>query len=379
MQFSKIPGHSILKKHLIHTVEEQRISSTQLFSGPEGCGSLALAVAFCQYIACNERTSEDSCGKCSSCLKFEKLSHPDLHFSIPVNRNKDGTKDMGSDEFITEWRSFFLNDFFVSRDEWQKELHLDNKQLLITTYEASQIIKKLNYKSYESEYKFLIMWLPEKMNLEASNRLLKTFEEPFEKTLIIMVTEEYDAIIKTILSRSQLIKIPAYNNQELSEAIVERLKVSEEKANKIAVLSNGNFCKAKWLIEQTDDATHTFDNFRQWLRDIVTFNITELLKHMDIFSKLGRENQKGYLAYAQFMLRQVFAHKFNPSVATLSDDERDFAEKFSVFVHIEGLSQISELINEAAYHIERNGNAKMIFFDLSMNLGKFLKKEKVTV
>lgn len=375
MQFSKIPGHIDIKNRLIRTVQEQRISSTQLFFGPEGSGSLALAIAFCQYIACAHKTSEDSCGKCASCLKFEKLSHPDLHFSFPANRQKEGTKDMESNEFIQEWRSFLLKDFFASTDVWQEVLRLENKQLLITTYEASQIIKKLNYKAFESEYKFLIMWLPEKMNLEASNRLLKTLEEPFEKTLIIMVTEDYDALLKTIISRSQLMKIPAYSSSELKAALMDLMNADENTADRIAGLAEGNFSKAKWLIEQNEIASMEFERLRRWMRDIITLNVTELLNHTSEFAANGRENQKAYLSYVLYMLRQLMVFKYNPQVAILSKEEEDFANKFMPFVQIENFERIVQLYNDAIYHIERNGSSKMIFFDLSLTVNKFLKKE----
>lgn len=376
MQFKDIPGHDEIKKRLIRTVTDQRISSTQLFCGPEGNGAFGLAVAYCQYIACENKAEADSCGKCPSCLKFQKYAHADLHFSFPANRKSEGTKDMTSDEFMVQFRAYLMKDFFISLSEWKDEIEIDNKMPLITVYEASNIIRKLNYKSFDSEYKFLIMWMPERMNTEAANRLLKTFEEPFEKTLIIMVAEDYDAILKTILSRAQLIKIPPYKTPEISEMLQNRLQIAKPQADKIATVAEGNYNKAKQMATHGEDFTQSFDYFRQWLRDIITFNITNLLKEMDEFSRMGRESQKDFLHYALFMIRQVTALRFGPGVEVLSSEEYDFAQKFSDFIQITTAEDANQLFNDAIYHIERNGNAKMIFLDLSLTLGKILKRDR---
>jgi DNA polymerase-3 subunit delta' len=375
MQFKDIHGHEAIKTRLIKTVNDQRISSTQLFSGPEGCGALGLSIAYCQYIACDERSESDSCGKCASCIKFNKYAHPDLHFSFPANRKDGATKDMTSDEFMPAWREMLNKDSFISTHEWQDILSTENKQLFISTYEAANIIRKLNYKSFDSDYKFLIMWLPEKLGAEGANRLLKTFEEPFEKTLIIMVSEDYDAILKTILSRAQLLKIPAYSTNEISIMLQNKLSLSIAQAEKIAAISEGNYCKARLMALHGEDFVQAFDQYRQWMRDIVTFNITNLLASMDYFAKTGRERQKDFLNYTLFMFRQVLAYKFGRGTEVMSAEEQDFAEKFSIYIQIEGVDALSNLINDAAYHIERNANPKMVFLDLSLTLGKFLKRE----
>ncbi|RZK65896.1 MAG: hypothetical protein EOO92_25830, partial [Pedobacter sp.] len=236
MQFKDVVGQEDIKVHLINTVKSDRISHAQLFLGPEGSGSLALAFAYAQFISCENKQETDSCGECASCRKYQKLIHPDLHFSYPFfAKHKEDT----ALTFIEEWRKAFLANPYLSLDEWREQLSADNKQANINIAECHSIIQKLSLKPFESEYKVLIMWLPEFLEKEG-NSLLKIIEEPSHKTLFLLVAQNQDQLLNTILSRTQIVKVPKQKNQDVCEFLTTKHQVSEDKAKQIAYLSNGN-------------------------------------------------------------------------------------------------------------------------------------------
>jgi len=240
MLFKEIIGQEEVKKRLINAVKENRISHAQLFLGKEGFGTLALAIAYAQYICCENKLANDSCGVCSSCIKYQKLVHPDLHFVFPVATNAVVKKKPISNHFLPQWRASLLNDYYLSYKSWQEKIETGNKQLLITKDESIDILKKLNLKTYESAYKIMIIWYPEKFNIASANKLLKILEEPPEKTLFILVAQETEKIINTILSRTQLIKINQINAVALQQAIIKKYQLTEDEALSIAKLADGN-------------------------------------------------------------------------------------------------------------------------------------------
>ncbi|RYE29013.1 MAG: hypothetical protein EOP42_15370, partial [Sphingobacteriaceae bacterium] len=297
MQFREITGQDATKQRLIATVKENRVSHAQLFLGPEGSGSLALAVAYAQYISCENKQENDSCGECNSCRKYQKLVHPDLHFSYPFfAKHKDDT----ALTFVDQWRKAFLKNPYLNLDEWRSYLDAANKQANINIAECHQIIRKLSFKPFESEYKILIMWLPEYLDKEG-NTLLKIIEEPAQKTLFLLVAESQDDILNTILSRTQLVKIPALKDADVQQYL-EQHHQTEDLAAQIAYLSNGNLTSALHMIARNDSSYHEL--FARWLRLCFTNDGLKLIDFTEQVAKLGRENQKNFLQYGMCFIRE---------------------------------------------------------------------------
>jgi DNA polymerase-3 subunit delta' len=368
MQFSDIIGQEEIKRHLIQTILENRVSHAQLFLGPEGSGSLALALAYAQFISCQNRQADDSCNECSSCRKYKKLIHPDLHFSYPFfAKHKDDT----ALKFLPEWREAFLSNPYLSLDEWRNQLDADNKQANINIAECHQIIQKLSLKPFEAEYKVLIMWLPEYLD-KAGNALLKIIEEPPQKTLFLLVAQHQDQILNTILSRTQLIKIPQLKNIEISKYLVEKSGISETKASQIAYLSDGNFQAAlNFMVGEEND---NLKMFREWLQFSYADKGTQIIEFTDKAAKLGRENQKNFLRYGINLIREsVLILSGAGHLIHLPQAELDFISKFSTAINLAKAEAIIIELEKAHYHIERNANPKILFLDVSLQLVKILK------
>jgi len=364
MQFSEIIGQAAIKRSLVSTVKENRVSHAQLFLGPEGSGSLALAVAYAQYINCENRQSDDSCGECASCRKYNKLIHPDLHFSYPFfAKHKEDT----AATYAEEWRKAFLENPYLGLDHWRRQLDAENKQANINIAEAHHIIKKLSLKAFESEYKVLILWLPEYLDSQG-NALLKLIEEPPEKTLFLLVAESQDRILNTIISRTQLVKINRLTDAEVSGYLMERQQLSKHQAEEIAFISGGSIQQAIHLLGE--DTKDHFDLMIRWLRYCVTDAGHPLIKICeDELSKLGRENQKSFLLYTLNMMRQVVLLKeYMAQLVHLPSAELDFVQKFSRHYPMEQVDAAIRLFEEAHYHIERNANPKILFLDVSLQL-----------
>lgn len=365
MQFKEIVGHKSIKSHLINSVKNNRVSHAQLFLGPEGSGSLALALAYAQYINCENKNEDDSCGACPSCRKYEKLIHPDLHFSYPFfAKGKEET----ATTYMDEWRKAFLTNPYLGLSFWREQLDSGNKQANINIAEAHDIIKKLSLKSFESEYKVLIMWLPEYLDTQG-NALLKLIEEPPAKTLFLLVAENQDKIINTIISRTQLIKINKLHHDEMKNYLIEDRGIDTNKAKEIAFIADGNVQEALNLIHQHGE-NETFSILVQWLRCIVTDNGKEIISLTeDKLSKLGRENQKSFLLYAINMMRQIILMQQGlRNLVFLQEEEFAFVEKFSGLFQFEQLEEAINILEKSHYGIERNGNAKILFLDLSLQL-----------
>ncbi|WP_257658664.1 DNA polymerase III subunit [Parapedobacter lycopersici] len=364
MQFNAIIGQQQIKQHLIRTVNENRVSHAQLFLGPEGSGSLALAVAYAQYVNCESRLADDSCGQCASCRKYEKLIHPDLHFSYPFfAKHKEDT----AATYAREWRETFLANPYLSLDHWRSQLDAENKQANINIAEAHDIIKKLSLKAFEAEYKVLIIWLPEYLDTQG-NALLKLIEEPPEKTLFLLVAENQDKILNTIISRTQLVKINRLDAGNVKTYLTTHSQVDERRATEIAFISDGNIQQALRLLGE--DTKDYFDLLVRWLRHCVTDQGGALIKTSEEeLSKLGRENQKSFLLYAINVMRQVILLKEQvPTLVHITDDELDFVQKFERHYTTGQIGETITLFEQAHYHIERNANPKILFLDLSLQL-----------
>lgn len=370
MQFKDIIGHYEVKKHLINSVKNNRVSHAQLFLGPEGSGSLALAIAYAQYVNCQNKQAEDSCGACSSCHKYQKLIHPDLHFSYPFYPSKDITVAI---DVLQEWRNALSKNFYLGLSYWREQLDAGNKQANIPIKEVHDIIKKLSLKSFEAEYKVLIMWLPEYLDKEG-NALLKLIEEPPAKTLFLLVAENQEKILNTIISRTQLVKINKVSHEEMKNYLIDHHQLDSTQANEIAFIADGNIQEALNLLSN-QEANSNFSIFVEWMRNIVTDKGYDIL-HLseDNLSKLGRENQKSFLLYAINMFRQIILIQQGlRNLVFLKEAELKFVEKFSELYQFEQLTEAINLLEKTHYGIERNGNPKILFLDLSLQLDLLFK------
>ncbi|HWK99046.1 MAG TPA: hypothetical protein VNQ55_03830 [Parapedobacter sp.] len=364
MLFREICGQDTVKRHLLNTVQENRVSHAQLFLGPEGSGSLPLAVAYAQYLNCEDRQPTDSCGECASCRKYNKLIHPDLHLSYPFfAKHKEDT----AATYAEAWRKAFLSNPYMGIGYWRDQLDAENKQANINIAEAHHIIKKLSLKAFEAKYKVLIMWLPEYLDTQG-NALLKLIEEPPESTLFLLVAENPDKILNTIISRTQLVKINRLDNASLGRYLIDTHEVSEHLANEIAFISNGNLQQAINLLGE--DNNGYFDLMVRWLRYCVMDAGADIVKVCEEeLSKLGRENQKSFLLYTINMMRQAVLFKADMlQLIHLPGAELGFVQKFGGRYQLYQVEETIRLLDEAHYHIERNANPKILFLDLSLQL-----------
>jgi DNA polymerase-3 subunit delta' len=375
MNFAQIPGHREIKGKLLRSVRDERVSHAQIFAGPDGCGSMALALAYAKYIGCENRTEHDSCGVCKSCVKHEKMIHPDLHFVFPVFKGKK-TNEPVSDNYIEEWREFVKKSPFFTITTWLDFIEVENSQGMIYTAEAAEIIKKLSLKSYESEFKIMIIWLPERMNQTISNKLLKMIEEPPEKTLFLLVSEEPDKIIPTILSRCQLVKIPSFNNRDIAKYLVETSGLTSDAAADIARVSNGSIMRAIELSEN-QEATHaSLERFKSLMRFAWKRDIISLISWADEIAATGREPQKNFVLFSLRLLREnlmlSLGQKKN-NLVFLTGEEDEFSVKFHPSINRENIIPLTEEFSLVYSHIEANGNAKIIFLDLALKVTKLIR------
>lgn len=382
MQFAKIVGQNKIKERLIETVNVGRISHAQLFSGKIGHGGLALAIAYAQFISCKNRLTNDSCGQCSSCIKFEKLIHPDLHFSFPYNKNdKVKHTEASASDFSHEWREAVLENPYLSLTDWHQKIDISNKQSLINVYESQSIIKKLSLKPYESEYKFLIMWKAERMNTEAANKLLKLIEEPSPKTLIILLSESTESLLNTISSRTQNINIPPINEKQLKSHLLEIAELNEAEASRIAKLADGDLLAAHVQLNKTEEEEKFFELFKNWMRGCYKADIQIMYKWVEEVSQVsfGRERQKRFLEYAINLMREsILRHYTQNNLQRYFGEEDNFLQKFAPFIHGDNILAITEVMNTAHLHIGRNANPKIVFMDMSMKFANLLRIKKRT-
>lgn len=367
MQFKEIVGQEAIKQRLINSVNENRVSHAQLFLGPAGSGSLALAVAYAQYLACEDKSPDDSCGLCPACRKYQKLVHPDLHFSYPFfAKHKEDT----AITFIEQWRGAFLENPYLSLDNWRNYLEAENKQANINIAECHQIIKKLSFKPFESAYKILILWLPEFLDKQG-NALLKIIEEPQPNTLFILVAENQDQILNTILSRTQLIKIPALGYNDIKNHLITVHQQTESAAAEIAYLSNGSLSEALALLQHENKGYHAL--FVQWLRLCFGNKGAEVIPFADQLAKMGRENQKNFLRYGVNFIRECCLLLSGAgSLVHLPAQELETAQKMTNVMGLDAASAIITELEKAHYHIERNANPKILFLDVSLQIIKVL-------
>lgn len=373
MQFKDIPGQEAIKQKLTESVRNGRIPHAQLFLGPQGSCSLNLAIAYAQYITCLNKSETDSCGECSSCRKYQKLAHPDLHFSFPYISTS--TKKETCDVFITEWRNAIEKEACLTYTAWLNYLEAENKQLNIYIHECHNILQKLSLKAFESEFKVLILWLPEYLGKEG-NALLKIIEEPPHKTILLFVTENADAILSTIQSRTQLVKIPKLEDEVIRKYLLDNLEISNENAQKATFLAEGDLAMA---ISTAKELQNDYEEvFMNWMRLCYKANGVNLMTWVEESAKMKRESQKSFLKYGMGLLRECLLWNANSKeLVKVNSQELEFVERFSQFVPFGIIAPILEEMEKAIYHIERNANPKIVFLDLSLQIVILLKQQSV--
>lgn len=349
--------------------QSDRIPHAQLLLGPTGSAKLALAIAFAQYLLCSNRSETDSCGQCVNCKRSEKFIHPDLHFSFPVVGSK-----MTSNHYLEEWRHSLSEHPYLDVNTWLQSIGAENKQGNINKDECLSIIKKISLKSFESNYKILILWLPEYLQKEG-NRLLKLIEEPPENTIFLLVAEDSEQILNTILSRCQIVKVNAFTDEEVNTVLLGR-GVPEAKARSAAQIANGNLSEAIDLAKDQENSNAAL--FIDWLRKCYKGERVPLVKWTDRFAKYGRENQKYFLQYGLHFMREYMVLKLTGAAQVrLQADELATAKNLSKVIEFDQIEAITSLFNDCAYYVERNANPKILFLDASIQLHSILRPEKM--
>ncbi|WP_111308730.1 DNA polymerase III subunit [Confluentibacter sediminis] len=379
MLFEDILGQEHIKNHLTQSVDNGRIPHAQLFVGNEGCGTLPMAIAYAQYILCHTKNDIDK----TDCIsKFTNVSHPDLHFAFPVTTSDKAKSHPVSSHYLEEWRQLIKEQPYGNLFDWYNLLGVDNKQGQIGVDEAQDIVKSLSLKAYEGGYKVMIIWMAEKMNTACANKLLKLIEEPPSKTVFILITEDEEQIINTIKSRCQVLHFPPLAEQVIKEALIKNYSLDVSVATKIAHQSNGNYNKACDLVYQDSEDLQFEEWFIFWIRSAFKAKgnktaIHDLISWSDDISKTGRETQKQFLNYCLDFFRQALLlnYKAEDLIYLEPKTESFKLEKFAPFVHGNNILEISDELQDAIYHIERNGNSKIILTDLSIKLTRLLHKK----
>ena len=377
MRFSEIIGQEAVKQRLINSFKDGRLSHAQLFLGPEGSGTLAMAIAYSQYINCPNKTANDSCGICPSCMKYKALVHPDLHFVFPIITSPK-FKEPVSDNYINEWRKI-NNDTksYFNLNGWLEYIDAENKQGTIQKNESSEINRKLNLKTYEADYKTMIIWMADKMNETCANKILKILEEPPPNTLFILIAENTDSILATILSRTQMIKMVKIDRESMLSYVKSEYKLGEEEAQFVVANANGNIIAVKSAVTMSEEIGMFFESFTSLMRKSYQRDFEGLIEWSKVVATWGREKQKTYLEYCLGMLRNNFVmnQKAN-NILHMSKMEADFSSKFSVFINDSNIEEFSVLLSEAHYHVERNGSAKIIFLDMALKIAILFAKKR---
>ncbi|MFN5043244.1 MAG: ATP-binding protein [Bacteroidota bacterium] len=377
MNWDSLIGQEPLKKQLTELVLQNRLSHALLFLGKEGVGALPLAISFAQYLVCEKAVSANlsaPCGVCAACKKGSELVHPDIHFSYPTVTKKPGEKPIATD-FIKEWREFMAQFPYGNLFDWIELIkEKDNSQGKITAEECNDIVRKLSLKSFESPWKILILWLPELMGNEG-NKLLKLIEEPPPQTLLLLVSENESGILSTIVSRCQLIKVPALETTVIEKALIEINKTAPAIAGQIAALADGNYREALMLVQHAEEDWQEL--VRNWLNAILKTGPVAQTKWVEEIAKLGREKQKQFLRYFNHLLEQAVHYRIQGENVLISEKEKDFAARLNRIAGFEQQEAMMREIDQAHYHVERNANAKILFHALTIKLYHIIQDNTV--
>ncbi|MBI3136621.1 MAG: DNA polymerase III subunit delta' [Bacteroidetes bacterium] len=374
MLFGDIIGYAKEKKALLNEVKEGRISHAQLFLGPEGSAKLPLAIAFSGYLLCENPGPNDACGKCPGCQKISSLVHPDLHFAFPVVLSAT-EKIACSDDRRSEWNNLILKNPYFDLNTWQEYLDERGKNAVIGVEESRSILQKLSLKSYSGKYKIMIIWLPERMNNSAANKLLKMLEEPPEQTLFFLLSDSIENMLPTIISRTQLLKIAPFETDDIARYLETKFAVDKTVSYSVAGLAQGNMVEAIQMVSGDENQHIYFDLFVKMMRTAYAANAFELMSLSDELAALEKEQQKNFIKYGLHLFREsVILNYMKGELVNLRNEERAFLEKFARFINNHNISELNEEFNEAFYHLERNASAKILFTDLVIKLTKLIKK-----
>lgn len=374
MYFKDIVGQEKIKRHLTETANKGIVPHAQLFSEREGSGAYPLALAYARYLNCTNRSETDACGHCPSCVKYDQLQHPDLHFVYPIVSRKDKKKET-CDDYLPEWRDFTSDRIYFSFDQWLESIQAGNSQAIIYSRESEEITRKMNLRIYEAEYRILLVWLPEKMHPTCANKLLKLIEEPPAKTVILMVSEQPDMVLGTIQSRAQRVNIRPIDNESITEAMERLYSLSPEDAAYVSHLSKGNFLKAIQAISVSDEDAFFLEQFKNIMRNSWARNVRGMKEQAEELAAIGRERQKNFLSFCQQMVRENFIYCMQDAKLNyLNRPEASFAINFSPYVNERNVIDLMQVLEKADRHIGQNVNAKMVFFDLALQITVLIKR-----
>lgn len=377
VKFADIIGLQELKQTLVQAVQQQHVAHAQLFLGAEGRAHLPLALAYATYVNCTNKQADDACGECPSCRKYGKLIHPDLHFVFPTATTKDVPKrtDAISERFLPAWREFVLEQPYGNLRDWSAAFGAENKQAMIPREESRSIVRALSLKALDEGYKVMLIWLPELMQAPAANAILKILEEPPAKTLFLLVAEDASALLPTILSRTQIVQVRAFSDQEVAAYLQQHLGCRPEQAAQVAFLSEGNLREALRLAQEVEHESEQF--FRDWMRTCFKADFTEMIRTADRFDQLGKEGQKGLLQYALNAFREALVFRYGDRALLRAQGESlQFIGNFSKVLHERNLPLLAQAFSDAYAHIERNANAKITSMHLSITSARlFAVKE----
>lgn len=374
MYFRNIIGQEEVKARLIQSAHTGIVPHAQLFTEQGGAGAFPLALAYARYLNCTNRTEADACGHCPSCLKFNELAHPDLHFVFPIVAKKEKKKEI-CDDYLTEWRAFLKGRPYFNIDSWLDYIEAGNSQALIYSKESEEIMHKLSLRIYEAEYRILLVWLPEKLHPTCANKLLKVIEEPPHNTIILMVSEMPELILGTIQSRAQRIHVRPIASDALAKALITQYGLSTDDASHVAHLASGSFIRATEAISLGEENKFFLEQFKNMMRNSWARNVKGMREMADVMASIGRERQKNFLAYCQHLIRENFTYRFQaPELNYMNIDEAGFAVKFAPYVNERNVMDLMDELAKAEQHIAQNVNAKMVFFDLSLRITVLIKR-----
>lgn len=373
--FKDVIGQEALKEKLRREVDEGHIPHAQLFCGPSGVGKLALALAYARYLCCTNRSDGEACGHCQSCKQWDQLMHPDVHFMFPIVSSEKKKKTICAD-YLTEWRELLINSPYFSYSQWLEAIDAENSQALIYGKESDEITKTLSLKPVQGDFKITIIWLPEKMNDTCANKMLKLLEEPPERTIFLLCSEEPERMLSTILSRAQRINLPRLTEIEIAKALQNKYGIEPRDSETLAHLANGSFVKALDQIHLNEDNDRYLELFISLMRLAYARRIREMKAWSEEVASLGREKQKELLTYCQRMIRESFMANFHQKqMSYMNLEEQNFTSRFAPFVNEGNAMSIMQELSEAQIHIEQNVNAKMVFFDLALKMIVLLIKK----
>lgn len=374
MLFKEVIGHSKSKRLLIDSVKNNRVSHAQLFLGKEGAGNFQLALSYAQYINCTDQQEDDSCGKCSSCIKYQNLQHPDLTFFFPSATSSHVKEKPSSKKLTKVWIDFLKENQYFDLATWGDFLGIENKQAIINKYDSEDIVRAFNLKNYEAKYKVVIIWWPEKMNIDCSNKILKVLEEPNPNSVFLLVGHNTDELLTTIISRTQIIKTGDLTDSEIEQGLLDKEGVPVDLAKSLAHLSDGNFFKAIQLVQNPEGDEYFIDIFQTWMRLCYTVDFLKLNKLIDELAKIGREKQKRFLEYGLRVFRECIIYNYgSKDMNKLHHKEAVFNGKFSRFIHGGNISEIMEVFEHTHTGIIRNANPKIAFMNLSLKVCNYLR------